>query len=102
LRLEVNGELQALQKVLPQASSLLSSGGRMAVISYHSLEDRMVKKFFAAHGSRCSCPPEVRKCGCGATEPLRILTQRPARPSPEEVARNPRARSAKLRAAEKR
>ena len=102
LRLEVNGELQALQKVLPQALSLLSSGGRIAVISYHSLEDRMVKRFFAAHGSRCSCPPEVHKCGCGATEPLRILTQRPARPSPEEVARNPRARSAKLRAAEKR
>lgn len=102
LRLEVNGELRALQEVLPQALSLLSSGGRIAVVSYHSLEDRMVKRFLTAHGSRCSCPPQAEKCGCEATEPLRILTPRPVRPLPEEVARNPRARSAKLRAAEKR
>ena len=102
LRLEVNGELQALRKVLPQALNLLDSGGRIAVISYHSLEDRTVKRFFTANGSRCSCSLEVEKCSCGATEPLRILTPRPVRPSAEEVEKNPRARSAKLRAAEKR
>lgn len=102
LRLEVNKELQSLQAVLPQASDLLRGGGRMAVISYHSLEDRTVKKFFATRGSRCSCSLEAEKCSCGAVEPLRILTPRPVQPQPEEVKANPRARSAKLRAAEKR
>ena len=102
LRLEVNGELQSLEEVLPQAMRALGGGGRMAAISYHSLEDRMVKRFFSQHGSRCACPPEAGGCSCGAGEPLRILTPRPVRPSPGEVEANPRARSAKLRVAEKR
>ncbi len=102
LRMEVNGELRELEEALPQACEALESGGRMVAISYHSLEDRAVKRFFAAHGSRCSCGPEVEGCDCGAQEELRILTPRPLSPSAREVRENPRARSAKLRAAQKR
>jgi 16S rRNA (cytosine1402-N4)-methyltransferase len=102
LRLEVNRELQNLEKGLPQALHGLHGGGRMVVISYHSLEDRMVKRFFAEHGSRCCCSLEAGACVCGAEEPLRILTPKPVRPSREEVEINPRSRSAKLRAVEKR
>ncbi|MDI6829995.1 MAG: 16S rRNA (cytosine(1402)-N(4))-methyltransferase RsmH [Actinomycetota bacterium] len=102
LRMEVNGELRELEAALPQAVRVLRDGGRMAVISYHSLEDRMVKRFLAARGSRCPCPPEGEGCRCGAREELRILTPGPLTPSQAEVSGNPRARSAKLRAAEKR
>lgn len=102
LRLEVNGELQSLEEVLPQALRSLRKGGRMVVVSYHSLEDRMVKRFFAGHGSRCRCPVEAGACACGSEMPLRILTPGPVRPTQQEVDENPRARSAKLRAAEKR
>jgi 16S rRNA (cytosine1402-N4)-methyltransferase len=102
LRMEVNGELRELEQALPQALSALASGGTLVALSYHSLEDRMVKRFFAERGSRCACAPEVETCECGAGEELRILTPRPLRPSAREVEENPRARSAKLRAAQKR
>jgi 16S rRNA (cytosine1402-N4)-methyltransferase len=102
LRMEVNGELRELEKALPQALQALGGGGRMAVISYHSLEDRMVKRFFNARGSRCACDRDADACACGAAEELRILTPKPIRPAEREVERNPRARSAKLRAAQKR
>jgi 16S rRNA (cytosine1402-N4)-methyltransferase len=102
LRMEVNGELRELEQALPQAADALRSGGSMVAISYHSLEDRMVKKFFVARGSRCACRPEEAACSCGAQEELRILTPKPLQPSPQEIKENPRARSAKLRAARKR
>ncbi len=102
LRMEVNGEMRNLEAALPQAARALRSGGRMVVISYHSLEDRMVKRFFAAHGSRCPCHPELEGCGCGAPGELRILTPGPLRPTQREIEENARSRSAKLRAAEKR
>ncbi len=102
LRMEVNGELRELELALPQALRWLAPGGTMVAVSYHSLEDRVVKRFFSAHGSRCSCGPAQEACRCGAQEELRILTPRPMLPSAHEVAQNPRARSAKLRAARKR
>ena len=102
LRMEVNGEMRNLETALPQAARVLRGGGRMVVISYHSLEDRMVKRFLAEHGTRCPCDPILEGCGCGAPGELRILTPRPLAPSQREVSENPRSRSAKLRAAEKR
>jgi len=101
LRMEVNGELRELQEALPQAAGALNSGGSLVAISYHSLEDRIVKRFFAARGSRCECGPH-EDCTCGASEELRILTRKPLQPSGQEIRENPRARSAKLRAARKR
>ncbi len=102
LRMEVNGELRELEQALPQALDALASGGTMVAISYHSLEDRLVKSFFSERGSRCACGPEVEVCACGAQEELRILTPKPLQPSAREIQENPRARSAKLRAARKR
>ncbi len=102
VRMEVNAELRNLEELLPQAAGALKKGGRLVVISYHSLEDRAVKRFLAAHGSRCACPPRAPRCSCGRSEELRILTAKPLRPGAEEMEANPRARSAKLRAAEKR
>jgi 16S rRNA (cytosine1402-N4)-methyltransferase len=101
LRMEVNGELRSLREVLPQALHALGDGGRMVAISYHSLEDRTVKRFFNEHGSRCRCDTGA-DCTCGADEELRILTPKPLQPSLREVESNPRSRSAKLRAVEKR
>ncbi len=101
VRMEVNGELRDLEEALPQALQALGSGGTVVAISYHSLEDRMVKRFFAARGARCACGPE-EDCTCGAREELRILTPKPLQPSLREIEENPRARSAKLRAARKR
>ena len=102
IRIEVNGELRDLEAALPQAARVLRRGGRLVVISYHSLEDRLVKDFMRSWGSRCPCPPEADHCTCGKEETLRVLTPGPVRPSPGEIEENPRARSAKLRAAEKR
>ncbi len=102
LRMEVNGELRNLGAVLPQAAGALKEGGRLVVISYHSLEDRLVKRFFLSRGSRCACPLDAPRCTCGRGEELRILTAGPVRPGPVEVEENPRSRGAKLRAAEKR
>ncbi|MDP8959252.1 MAG: 16S rRNA (cytosine(1402)-N(4))-methyltransferase RsmH [Actinomycetota bacterium] len=101
IRMAVNDELGALESGLEAALSALRLGGRVAVISYHSLEDRLVKRRFARGGRGCVCPPELPVCSCGRVAELRLLTRRALRPSQEEVARNRRARSARLRAAEK-
>lgn len=101
LRIAVNEELDALQMGLDAAIDALVPGGRCVVISYHSLEDRIVKQRFAKGAAGCVCPPELPVCGCGRTAELRVLTRRALTPSEDEVAGNPRARSAKLRAAEK-
>lgn len=101
LRLAVNDELRNLSEVLRTSLEWLSELGRLVVISYHSLEDRLVKDFFKKESARCVCPPELPVCVCGKKGTLNILTKRVVRPSEEEVRRNPRSRSAKLRAAER-
>jgi 16S rRNA (cytosine1402-N4)-methyltransferase len=101
LRIEVNEELQALSRFLASAVEKLNAGGRLAVISYHSLEDRMVKETFRRESGVCLCPPRLPVCVCGARRALIVLTRRPVRPTEPEVRRNPRSRSARLRAAEK-
>jgi 16S rRNA (cytosine1402-N4)-methyltransferase len=99
LRIAVNDELGALERVLPAALELLRPGGRIAVVSFHSLEDRIVKRFFAAEARGCTCPPELPVCVCGQEPRLRLLTKKAVRPSPAELAANPRSASARLRAA---
>jgi 16S rRNA (cytosine1402-N4)-methyltransferase len=101
IRIEVNGELTALGDALPAAVDVLRPGGRIAVISYHSLEDRIVKRFFADQARGCTCPPEFPVCRCDAHARVRVLTRRPIRPPRDELQHNPRASSAKLRAAER-
>jgi len=101
LRLAVNQELLNLEAALPQAHGLLGVGGRLVVISYHSLEDRIVKGFIGREARDCLCPPWVPVCRCGHKATLRPLTRRALTPSPQEVAENPRSHSARLRAAEK-
>lgn len=101
LRIAVNDELGEIEAGLRAALSILKPGGRMATISFHSLEDRLVKSFFNVESTDCICPPQQPVCTCGHRATLRIITRRPVRPSDEEVAFNPRARSAKLRVAEK-
>lgn len=99
LRIAVNSELEELQRFLPAALGCLREGGRLVVISYHSLEDRAVKRFFRDMASACVCPPEAPVCVCGRTPRVEVLTRRVVKPSDEEVAANVRARSARLRAA---
>ncbi|MEA3459616.1 MAG: 16S rRNA (cytosine(1402)-N(4))-methyltransferase RsmH, partial [Chloroflexota bacterium] len=99
LRIAVNGELKALEEALPQTLNLLASGGRLVVISFHSLEDRLVKRFMQRESRDCICPPDIPVCICDHKASLRIVTKKPIRPSREEVERNPRSRSAKLRIA---
>jgi 16S rRNA (cytosine1402-N4)-methyltransferase len=101
LRIAVNEELEALEAGLAAALDLLRPGGRLVVLSYHSLEDRIVKRFFQAERRGCVCPPEVPVCVCGRSPRLRLVTPRGVVPSEEEIATNPRARSARLRAAER-
>jgi 16S rRNA (cytosine1402-N4)-methyltransferase len=101
LRIAVNRELEALSAVLPQAVQLLRTGGRLAVIAFHSLEDRIVKRFLRQEARDCLCPPEVPVCTCQHQATLNILTRKPIRPSTSEVERNPRSRSARLRVAER-
>ncbi|GAB4560515.1 MAG: 16S rRNA (cytosine(1402)-N(4))-methyltransferase RsmH [Anaerolineae bacterium] len=101
LRIAVNRELDVLEAALPQAVQLLKPGGRLAVISFHSLEDRIVKRFFQQEASDCICPPEAPICTCGHRATVRIITRRPIQPGPDEITRNPRSRSAKLRIAER-
>jgi 16S rRNA (cytosine1402-N4)-methyltransferase len=101
LRIAVNQELEALAAGLAQAVELLRPGGRLVVIAFHSLEDRLVKQFFRREAAACLCPPGTPVCICGHRPRLRLLTPRPVRPSAEEIARNPRSRSARLRAAER-
>lgn len=101
LRIEVNGELDVLKRGLEAAIRWLNPGGRVAVISYHSLEDRIVKDMFRAFADRCTCPPDLPVCVCGKKPILEVITKKPVLPSAEEIERNPRARSAKLRVAQK-
>jgi 16S rRNA (cytosine1402-N4)-methyltransferase len=101
LRIAVNDELGSLRRGLEAGIARLRPGGRVVVISYHSLEDRIVKRRFVAGAAGCVCPPDLPVCGCGARPELRLLTRGALRPTPAEVAANPRARSARLRAAEK-
>jgi 16S rRNA (cytosine1402-N4)-methyltransferase len=101
LRIAVNRELEALEAALPQALEVLRPGGRLVVISFHSLEDRIVKQFLRRESRDCLCPPEIPVCLCGHRAQVRVLTPKPIRPDAAEVAANPRARSARLRAAEK-
>lgn len=101
LRIEVNGELDVLREGLEAAVRWLAPGGRIVVISYHSLEDRIVKDIFAKHARGCTCPPDLPVCVCGNKPVLKLVTRKPLVPTAEEVERNPRARSAKLRVAER-
>jgi 16S rRNA (cytosine1402-N4)-methyltransferase len=101
LRIVVNDELEALEQALPAAVSLLRPGGRLAVVSFHSLEDRIVKRFFQAQARGCTCPPDLPICVCGKEPTLRLAVRKAVRPSPAETAENPRASSARLRAAVK-
>ena len=101
LRIEVNSELTVLRQGLDAAVRWLNPNGLMAVISYHSLEDRIVKDTFASFADRCTCPPDLPVCMCGKKPILEVLTRKPVTPTVEEIERNPRARSAKLRVARK-
>jgi 16S rRNA (cytosine1402-N4)-methyltransferase len=101
LRIATNEELTGLGHFIDDAVSVLEKGARVAIISFHSLEDRIVKRAFRRLEGECTCPPNLPVCGCGATEIVNVLTKRPVTASEEEIARNPRSRSAKLRVAEK-
>jgi len=101
LRIAVNGELENLAAGLPAAWRSLRVGGVLVVISFHSLEDRQAKRFFHSLCHPCTCPPELPECVCGRLPTAELLTPKPIRPSPVEIAANPRARSARLRAARK-
>ena len=101
LRIAVNDELGSLEAALPAALAMLRPGGRVAVISFHSLEDRMVKRFLAERARGCTCPPDFPVCVCGKEPEVRLLTRKPVRPTERELDANPRAGSARLRAAVK-
>jgi len=101
LRIEVNKELEVLEKALEDAAKLLNKGGRIAVITFHSLEDRVVKEKFKELAKGCECPPSFPVCVCGKKPTLRVITKKPVVPSAEEIEANPRARSSKLRIGEK-
>jgi 16S rRNA (cytosine1402-N4)-methyltransferase len=101
LRIEVNHELQGVEAGLDAAVRWLSPGGRVVVISYHSLEDRIVKNLFKERSRGCTCPPGLPVCACGNEPVLHVVTQRAVLPTEAEIAANPRSRSARLRAAEK-
>lgn len=101
LRIAVNDELAALEAALPQVVEILAPGGRLAVISFHSLEDRMVKRFLRHESRDCVCSPEMPICTCDHRATLRLIARKPIRPTEDEVAANPRSRSARLRIAER-
>jgi len=101
LRIFINDELNSLETALELLSNILESGRRMVIISYHSLEDRLVKRFLAREAKDCLCPPYFPKCVCSHTASLKVLTNKPVIPTPEEIALNPRSRSAKLRVGER-
>lgn len=101
LRIATNEELESLEKVLPQALELLETGGRLVVVSFHSLEDKIVKEFFKKESRDCLCPKEVMHCQCGHKKTLEIITKKGLTPTAEEIKFNPRARSARIRVAEK-
>jgi 16S rRNA (cytosine1402-N4)-methyltransferase len=101
LRIAVNDELESLHRGIASGIDSLKEGGRFSVISFHSLEDRMVKDLFRDASRGCRCPPDLPVCACGGRPRLRVITRKPVRPGEEEVEHNPRARSAKLRTAER-
>ena len=101
LRIAVNGELESVEKILPLAVQALGPGGRLAVISFHSLEDRLVKEYFRRESKDCICPPRQPICTCGHKASIKEITRRPITPTEAEINQNSRARSAKLRVAEK-
>lgn len=101
IRIEVNRELDSLENFLPEALSLLEEEGRLAVISFHGLEDEIVKDFFRREANPCECPPDFPTCVCGKKPTLKIITKKPITASEEEIKTNPRSRSARLRVAEK-
>jgi 16S rRNA (cytosine1402-N4)-methyltransferase len=101
LRIAVNGELELLGTVLPLAFACLSIGGRMGIISFHSLEDRIVKRFFRERNKSCTCPPESPICQCGGQRQARLLTRKPVMATEAEIQDNPASRSARLRVLEK-
>ncbi len=101
LRIAVNTELENISKALPKAIEALRPGGRLVVLSYHSLEDRIVKNIFRDSENPCTCPPDIPVCVCGLRPSVKVLTRKPVLPSEAEIAQNQRARSAKLRAVEK-
>ncbi|MBC8526370.1 MAG: 16S rRNA (cytosine(1402)-N(4))-methyltransferase RsmH [Candidatus Cloacimonetes bacterium] len=101
IRIEVNHELDSLKKGLESAIKALNKGGRIVVISYHSLEDRIVKQFFRYESLKCICPPQFPRCICDKEQRLKIITKHPREPSGDEILRNQKARSAKLRVAER-
>ena len=101
LRIAVNQELELLEAALPLAFACLSTGGRMGVISFHSLEDRIVKRFFQERNKSCTCPPESPICQCGGRRQARILTRKPVTATEAEIQQNPASRSACLRVLEK-
>lgn len=101
LRIAVNGELDAVEQVLPIALARLAPGGRLAVITFHSLEDRIVKQFFRRESRDCLCPPRQPVCTCGHRAQLKVITRKPVVATEFEINQNPRARSARLRIAEK-
>ena len=101
LRIAVNDELDSIESILPQATNALAPGGRLAIISFHSLEDRLVKQYFRRESKNCICPPRQPVCTCNHKASIKEIARKPIRPSDEEIAKNPRARSAKLRIVEK-
>ncbi len=101
LRIAVNGELEALEAALPQTLEVLRPGGRLAIIAFHSLEDRMVKQFIRTESRDCLCPPNQPICTCGHKATLREITRKPIRPQEDEIRNNPRSRSGRLRVAER-
>jgi 16S rRNA (cytosine1402-N4)-methyltransferase len=101
IRIAVNDELAVLEAALPQAVETLAPGGRLVVISFHSLEDRLVKRFMRRESRDCICPPGLPACVCGHRATLRLVTRKPIRPTADETAVNPRSRSARLRVAER-
>jgi 16S rRNA (cytosine1402-N4)-methyltransferase len=101
LRIAVNGELEALEEVLPQTLEALKPGGRLMLIAFHSLEDRIIKQFMRRESRDCICPPDQPVCTCGHKATLREVTGKPIRPQEDEIRNNPRSRSARLRVAER-
>ncbi|MDP2891997.1 MAG: 16S rRNA (cytosine(1402)-N(4))-methyltransferase RsmH [Bacillota bacterium] len=101
IRIEVNAELENLQKAVFEAADVLKSGGRLVVITFQSLEDRIVKRAFLQLEDPCTCPPKAPVCTCGKKGTVRVLTKKPVIPSEDEIKQNPRSRSAKLRAIER-
>ena len=101
IRIEVNGELSVIQPAIEAASELLSEGGRIAIITFHSLEDRIVKQTYASLAQGCTCPPRIPVCVCGNKPKMKVISKKPILPTDLEIEENPRSRSAKLRVAEK-